>query len=141
MSGVAGNCNAAVTQIKNPPLKGKRDRDYGRMLHSERERFPSEEENLHDYLEKEARRALHGECMARRRLSEGVVEMDRRSWRGKILIWLHAKAIVSLKHSKWSFFMQSNGLDKLIWKPKNIRTIIDEEQTSSRKSRWFEIEE
>ena len=36
--------------------------------------------NLHEYLEKEADRALQGECTAQKRLSEREVEMDRISW-------------------------------------------------------------
>ena len=38
------------------------------------------------YLEREARRALQGECMAQRRPSKAEVEMDRKSWREEILI-------------------------------------------------------
>ena len=37
-------------------------------------------QNLHDYLEREARRALQGECVAPVRLSEAELEMDRKSW-------------------------------------------------------------
>ena len=39
----------------------------------------SERKNLHEYLEKEAERALQGECTAQKRLSEAEVEMDRKS--------------------------------------------------------------
>ena len=76
-------------------LKGKRDREHERVLHSEQERFLSEKQNRHDYLERESRRALQGECMAQLRLSEAEVEMERKSWRGEILIWLYKKSITN----------------------------------------------
>ena len=95
-------------------LKGKGDRE--RVLHSEQERDLSEKQNLHEYLEREARRALQGECIAQRRLSEAEVEMDRKVGRGEILIWLFPKPIVNLNHSKWSYIMQTSELVKLKWK-------------------------
>ena len=67
------------------------------------------------YLEREARRALQGECMAQRRPFEAEGEMDRKSWREEILMWLHTKPTVNLNHNKWSYIMQTNGLVKLKW--------------------------
>ena len=42
--------------------------------------FCLKDKNFHDCLEREARRALQGECMAQRRLSGFEMEMDRKSW-------------------------------------------------------------
>ena len=92
MLGVAGTCSEVVTRalmgvagqlqrnVEKSVLKGKRDGNLGSVTNSERERFLSERQNLHDYLEREARRALQGECISQRRLSEAEVEMDRKSW-------------------------------------------------------------
>ena len=44
----------------------------------EKERILSERKNLHEYLEKEAGRALQGECTAQKTFSETEVEMDRK---------------------------------------------------------------
>ena len=83
-------------------LKGKRDRELGCVSPSEQERFLSERQNLHNYFQREAQRALQGECVAQRRLSEAEVEMDRKNGRGEIL----ANEAV----------MQTNGPVKLKWK-------------------------
>ena len=55
------------------------DRELGSVSLSqhEQERILSERKNLHEYLEVEAERALQGEYMAQRRLSEAEVGMDR----------------------------------------------------------------
>ena len=68
----------SVGSIEKSLMQGKRDRE--RMFHSEQERFLPEKQNLHDYFGSEARRALQGECMSQRRLSEAKIEMDRKSW-------------------------------------------------------------
>ena len=58
-------------------------------------------------------------------------------WTGKVgreetLIWLNTKPIVNMNHSPWS---KPLGWRSLTGKPKNIRRMSNEEQTSSRKSR------
>ena len=65
--------------LKNP-LNGKRDREFGSLSSQEQERFLSERENQHDYLEREARRAVQGENIAQRKLSEAEMERDRMIW-------------------------------------------------------------
>ena len=97
-----GKLQQSVDSNEESLLKGKRDGDE-RVLHSEHERLLSEKQNLHDYLEREARRALQGECMAQRRLSEAEVGNGQEKLGEEILlIWLHTKPIVNLNHSKWS---------------------------------------
>ena len=50
------------------------------LSQQEKQKIMSERRNLHEYLENEAERAFRGKCVAQRRLCEGEVEMDRRSW-------------------------------------------------------------
>ena len=73
MKGVAGNCNVVLrkgcgkqqqsdcSDVELSLLNGKRDCEFGSVSSQEHERFLSERQNLHDYLETEARRALQGE--------------------------------------------------------------------------------
>ena len=42
--------------------------------------FLSERQNLHDYLRREARRTLQGECLAQKRLPEAETERERLIW-------------------------------------------------------------
>ena len=55
--------------------------------------FCSRGKTLDEYFEKEAERALQGECMAQKRLSEAEVQMDRKSWEGEQLTLLQLKPI------------------------------------------------
>ena len=66
-----------------PLSKGKRNRDLESVQDSlrERERFLSEQRDIHDFPEKKADRAFQGECAAQTRLSEVQFELDRREWR------------------------------------------------------------
>ena len=68
-------------------LKAKRDREFGSVSSQEQEKFLSERQNLHDYLEREARRALQGECMAQRKLSEAEMERDGMIWDNRNSDW------------------------------------------------------
>ena len=61
-------------------FKGKRDREFRSVSSQEQEKFLSVRENLHDYLERETRRALQGECTAQRQLSEAEMERDKMIW-------------------------------------------------------------
>ena len=54
--------------------------EFGSVSSQEQEKFLSERQNLHDYLERETLRALQGECMAQRKLSEAEMERDRMIW-------------------------------------------------------------
>ena len=61
-------------------------------------------------LKREAERALQGECMAQRGLSEGELEMDRRRWERRVLTLLSMKSINSLNHRDWSYIRRIKGL-------------------------------
>ena len=61
-------------------LRGKKDRDFGCVSQHDKERMLSERKNLHEYLEKEAERALQDECTAQRGVSEAEADMDMRNW-------------------------------------------------------------
>ena len=63
------------SDVEKSLLNGKRDRECGCVSSQEQERFLSERENLHDFLESEARRALQGESIAQRNYL-------RLKWRG-----------------------------------------------------------
>ena len=87
--GSCGKLQQSVDSNEKSLLKGKRDREDERVLHSEQERFLPQKQNLHHYFEREAWRVLQGECLAQRRLSEAEVEMDRKSWRRNSDMALH----------------------------------------------------
>ena len=64
-------------------------------------------------LKREAERALQGECMAQRRLSEAEVALDRKKvGKEEILIFLSMQPINSLNHRDWSYIRRINGLIK-----------------------------
>ena len=65
------------SDVEKSMLKGKRDLEFGSVSSQEQEKFLSGGQNLHDYLSRETRRALQGECMAQRKLSEAEMERDR----------------------------------------------------------------
>ena len=62
--------------------KGKRNSELGsvQLSQMEKDRILSEQESLHESLEKEAERACQGEFAAQARLSEAQAEIDRREW-------------------------------------------------------------
>ena len=64
----------------------------------EKENFLSEGQNLRDYLEREALRALQGERINGQEIG-----------REEILIWLYTKPIVNLNHNKWSYHWASQA--------------------------------
>ena len=68
------------SHVERSLLRGESHREFGSASLSQHdwERILSKRKNLHEYLEKEAARALQGECTVQRRLSEAEVEMDRR---------------------------------------------------------------
>ena len=61
-------------------LKGKRDREYERVLHSEQERFLSEKQNLHEYLEEKPGELFKVNAWLRERLSEAEFKMGQEKW-------------------------------------------------------------
>ena len=68
------------SDVEKTMLKGKRDGEFGSVLSQEQERFLSERQHLHDNLERKTRRALQGECMAQRKISEAEMETDWVIW-------------------------------------------------------------
>ena len=72
----------SFSNVERSLLRGKRDRVFGSasLPQHDKERILFERKNLHEYLGKEAERALQGEVQLRKGLSEAEVEMDRKSW-------------------------------------------------------------
>ena len=89
------------SDVEKSLLNGKRNREFGSVSSQEQERFLSHRQNLHDdYLEREARRALQGEGIAQRRLSENEVEMDRMIWGRSYADWAAVYGINSQLESQ-----------------------------------------
>ena len=65
----------------------------------------------HDYLDSEARRAVQGESIARRRLFEAERKRDRMICDKNFLIGrLCVESRVNLNHKRQSYTMQTNGV-------------------------------
>ena len=79
------------------------------------ERILSEKKNLHEYLDKEAARALPGECTAQRRSSEPEVDRDRKSSerRNSDVALYKTNQQLELQYTDWSCIRRINGLIKL----------------------------
>ena len=75
-----GELRSDCSDVQKSLLNGKRGRDVGSVSSQEQENFLSERQNLHDYLEREAGRALQGESIAQRKLFDADMERDRMTW-------------------------------------------------------------
>ena len=119
MKAVAGNCNGAIAQMLENYCRMERGREFGSVSSQEQDRFLSVRQNLHDYLEREARRALQGESVAQRKLSDAEMGRDRMIWDKRNPDWAAMYGINSqigsqqpeLHHPKLV-----SGLVKLKWK-------------------------
>ena len=99
---VAENCNGAIAQMLDKWLLDGRGRSrIWQCVVPRTRKFLSERQNLHDYLEREARRALQGECKAQRRFSEAEMERCRMVGKEEILIgWLCVETNGQLESQK-----------------------------------------
>ena len=101
-------------------LKGKRDRELGSITPSEQERFLSGRQNLMITLMEKPGELFTVNSWLREDSLKLKWQRTGKVGTGEVLMWLYTKPIVNLKHSKWSFFMQTNGLVKLKWKNQRI---------------------
>ena len=73
------------------------------------------DKNLHEYLEREAWRALQSECIAQRKLSDAETKRDRMIWDRRHSDWAATCETNSQLESpkNQNYIMQTNGLVKL----------------------------
>ena len=107
MMGVAGNCNVVLMLLG---VAGKLQRsdcsdvERSQCVVPRTRKILSERENIHDYLEREALRALQGGRIAQRQLSEAEMERDEIYGTKEILTGrLCMEPTFNLNHKRQSF--------------------------------------
>ena len=84
---------------------------------TEKEFCLSERRNIHEHLEKELARALRVDCTAQRSLAKAEMEMDGKSWEGKLSdIAENDIKQQLLSHKDGSCIRRISGPIKLKWK-------------------------
>ena len=96
-----------ITHVEETYSKGKRDRDL------ESVRTLSGRKVLHVYLEQKADLAVRHECAAQRRSSEAEADMETRSGKREVLIWLFMQPIEKVSLKDWCCIKLINGLIRL----------------------------
>ena len=96
------------SNVEKALLNGKRDREVDSVSSQEQERFLYERQNIHDYLEREARRAHQGESIAQRKLSEAEMERDGMIWDKRHANWAAMCGINSQLESQQSELHHAN---------------------------------